>query len=293
MGRGRKGFATYLRILLIPFAFVPLLAGWSSPTQTAGSGLAVPVRFPPLPLVCAHRGRVDEREAENSVTVMQRTWAAGIPMVEFDLRRSRDGVVFLLHDETLDRATNGSGPLAAKTATELSQVLLRDGSAKGTAEPLNRFDALLDWARGNDVLLMVDLKDTPPALAADAIRSHGVAPARILLLTFDAKTTRAALDADPHMIVSVLVKNEQEIAAAMAEAQGHPLALYVPQTAEPAVFRAAQKTGLLTITDAMGGVDDVAERQGGSAYRTFLVTHPVEVLVTNHPEALTRAIGQR
>jgi glycerophosphoryl diester phosphodiesterase len=48
--------------------------------------------------------------------------AAGADGLEIDVRLSRDGVVVVCHDATLDRTTDASGPVAARTAAELSRV---------------------------------------------------------------------------------------------------------------------------------------------------------------------------
>ena len=48
--------------------------------------------------------------------------AAGADGLELDVRLSADGRVVVCHDETLDRTTDGSGPVSARTAAELSRV---------------------------------------------------------------------------------------------------------------------------------------------------------------------------
>jgi glycerophosphoryl diester phosphodiesterase len=252
---------------------------------------STPVRDPRRPLVCAHRGRIQGSELENSVAVMKYTFQRGVPMIEFDLRESKDGVVFLCHDESLERTTNGSGLLASYTADQLSHVLLRDSSGKVTSEPLNRFDDLLDWARQTNVDLLVDLKDTPPSVAIQAIRKHGLEH-RVILLTFDQKTARAAVAADAEITVSILARTKREVDAALLNAHGHALALYVPQSADIALYEYARRTGSLTITDTLGKPDDEAIAKSASVYQAFLANHPVDIFVTNHALQLNESISQ-
>jgi hypothetical protein len=57
--------------------------------------------------------------------------ALGIDAVEFDLRVSRDGALVVIHDETLDRTTDGSGPVALRSVTELEGL---DAGARFTAD---------------------------------------------------------------------------------------------------------------------------------------------------------------
>lgn len=74
-----------------------------------------------MPLVYAHRGGAALRP-ENTVAAFDHGMACGADGIEFDVHLSRDGVVVVHHDDTLERTTNGRGPLAALTAAELAAV---------------------------------------------------------------------------------------------------------------------------------------------------------------------------
>jgi glycerophosphoryl diester phosphodiesterase len=58
--------------------------------------------------VCAHRG-CSISHPENTLPALRAAVALGCEQVEYDVRMSADGVVVLLHDETVDRTTSGSG----------------------------------------------------------------------------------------------------------------------------------------------------------------------------------------
>ena len=59
---------------------------------------------------------------------MRQAVALGVDAVEFDLRVSRDGTLVVIHDETLERTTDGSGPVALRTVTELKVSMPAPGS---------------------------------------------------------------------------------------------------------------------------------------------------------------------
>ena len=61
---------------------------------------------------------------ENSPTAFQQTSRLPVEFVEFDVHPSRDGVIVVHHDATLDRTTNGSGPINERSWSELSQLRL-------------------------------------------------------------------------------------------------------------------------------------------------------------------------
>jgi len=236
---------------------------------------------PEHPIVCAHRGRLNGAELENSLSVMRHTYRSGVKMVEFDLRRSTDGQIFLLHDATLDRTTDATGKLSRYSSKQLLSTMQRDPVSGKPLEPLTRFNDLLAWARTNDILLMVDLKNTPPTEALKSIRKYGLVH-RVVLLTFDTKTAEAALAAAPDVQVSMLVHSRKEIDSAIASAQGHPLALYLPSMGDESLYAYAHTTGKIVISDALGDIDDKAETGGFGVYASYLQKHPVDILVSNH-----------
>ncbi len=79
--------------------------------------------------ICAHRGAMDTHP-ENTVAAFREAVRLGVQMIEFDVRMTRDGKLVILHDETVDRTTNGHGAVKDKTLEEIKQ--LDAGSWKST-----------------------------------------------------------------------------------------------------------------------------------------------------------------
>jgi glycerophosphoryl diester phosphodiesterase len=75
----------------------------------------------PRPIVIGHRGAAGERP-ENTLPSFARGLEAGAAILESDLHLTRDGVVVMAHDETVDRTTDGRGPLRAFSFAELSRL---------------------------------------------------------------------------------------------------------------------------------------------------------------------------
>ena len=73
------------------------------------------------PQVFAHRGGC-ALGPENTLAAFDLGLAAGADGLELDVHLSADGVAVVCHDDTLDRTTNGSGPVRARTAAELASV---------------------------------------------------------------------------------------------------------------------------------------------------------------------------
>lgn len=71
-----------------------------------------------LPILIAHRGGSLEAP-ENTLASFRHAIAIGMRYVELDVQMSRDGELVVIHDETLDRTTNGHGPVGDYTLDEL------------------------------------------------------------------------------------------------------------------------------------------------------------------------------
>ncbi len=73
------------------------------------------------PRVFAHRGG-SALAPENTLAAFDTGLRAGADGLELDVHLSADGVPVVIHDDTLDRTTNASGPVASLTAAELARV---------------------------------------------------------------------------------------------------------------------------------------------------------------------------
>jgi glycerophosphoryl diester phosphodiesterase len=74
-----------------------------------------------LPPLLAHRG-ARRRAPENTLAALRLAAELGAPWVEFDVKLSADGELVLMHDELLDRTTDGEGPVRALRWRELSRL---------------------------------------------------------------------------------------------------------------------------------------------------------------------------
>ncbi|GAC1486573.1 MAG: hypothetical protein NVS1B1_01800 [Candidatus Limnocylindrales bacterium] len=160
--------------------------------------------------VLGHRGAA-ALAPENTIASFAAAERLGADLVELDVRRARDGELVVIHDATLDRTTNGHGPVTAKTAAEICS--LDAGSWFGSAfagEPVPAFDQLCRWAEGRLVQLSVELKQDRGAhdagLAAAVIttlRAHDLAR-RVLVHSFDAASIAEVRRIGPEIATALL-----------------------------------------------------------------------------------------
>jgi len=148
-------------------------------------------------LVIGHRGN-RAHAPENTLESFREAVALGVDAVEFDLRVSRDGVLVVMHDDTLDRTTDASGPVAERTATELGSVdagarFTRDGGRtfpwRGRGVTISSFDQTIE-SLPRDLPCIIELKTVAAAEPLRlAIRRHAIAH-RVIVAGFDPEATR-------------------------------------------------------------------------------------------------------
>jgi glycerophosphoryl diester phosphodiesterase len=153
---------------------------------------------PGRPRVFAHRGGAALRP-ENTLLAFDHGLSLGADGLEFDVRLSRDGVVVVHHDATLDRTTSGCGPLAALTAEELGRLDAgwNFEGFRDAAGGVPTLDAVL--RRYPAVPLIIELKVNDPELARKTIDALRAARAvdRVALGSFGTRVLRAARTYEP------------------------------------------------------------------------------------------------
>ncbi|MEW5568229.1 glycerophosphodiester phosphodiesterase family protein [Rossellomorea marisflavi] len=110
------------------------------------------------PMVAAHRG-VPSLAPENTMAGYRLAYELGADQIETDVQRTKDGHLVVIHDETVDRTTNGTG--AVKDLT-LAEIRALDAGIKFdekfAGEKVPTFKEYLQEFKGKNVMLLVELK---------------------------------------------------------------------------------------------------------------------------------------
>jgi glycerophosphoryl diester phosphodiesterase len=175
-------------------------------------------------LAAAHRGASLEAP-ENTLAAFRLALEAGAGAVECDVQRSRDGRLVVIHDQTVDRTTDGRGAVEALSFDDLRR--LDAGARFGPAfagERIPSLDEVLDLVRGRARLLL-EIKNGPvfyegiePQIA-DALRRHGMLD-DTLVMSFDHPAVRTMRAAAPEAATAIVYRGRLAGAAAAARAAG-------------------------------------------------------------------------
>lgn len=154
----------------------------------------------PIDIVC-HRG-MNTIAPENTLHAVRLCFDQGFQVVELDVRRTADDALAVIHDATLDRTTDGTGPVAALTIAELGG--LSSGircNAFFREERIMPLAAFLE-AAGVKGQLYIDIKDADPTATVAEVNRMGML-ARVFFSSSDALQLAAlrALSDDVRIMV--------------------------------------------------------------------------------------------
>jgi glycerophosphoryl diester phosphodiesterase len=171
----------------------------------------------PYPRWIAHRG-AGKLAPENTLAAFHKGAAHGYRMFECDAKLSSDGVVFLMHDATLDRTTNGQGIAGHQTWQQLAQWDAGSWHSKVfKGEPLPSLEQVAQFCIGKRFFLNIEIKPTPGTeyktgeavaqLSAKIWQNQEVPP---LLTSFQVASLKGAMNTAPHLPRGLLLDNLAE-----------------------------------------------------------------------------------
>lgn len=156
------------------------------------------------PIISGHRGGMVKGFPENSIATFENTLKHAPAFYEIDPRLTKDSVIVLLHDETLDRTTTGRGKLSNYRWEELKGVRLKDPEGNLTEYGIPTLVEAIEWARGKTILNL-DFKDVPVEMIADIIEKHE-ANSFVMLTVHSPEHALFYLDRDPESTFSAHIK---------------------------------------------------------------------------------------
>src|SRR5690554_3556847 len=159
-------------------------------------------------LISGHRGTKEEGYPENSIEGFQQALSRVPLFFEVDPRLTKDSVIVLMHDETIDRTTNASGKLSDYTYEELLSIRLKDHEGNITASMIPKLEEVFEWCKGKSVVNL-DRKDVPHQMIVDLIKKHK-AEKYVMLTVHTGAQARYYHDRLPGIMLSVAVRNEAE-----------------------------------------------------------------------------------
>lgn len=161
-------------------------------------------------IISGHRGAWRNTiYPDNSLEGMQYA-AEQVPGIffEIDPRLTKDSVIVLMHDATIDRTTNGKGKLADYTFSSLDTIRLKDDLGNVTGFKISTLEEVIRWSIGKAVLNL-DRKDVPSEMIVDLIKKCE-AERYIMLTVHNGEQAKYYHDRLPEAMLSAHIRNEKQ-----------------------------------------------------------------------------------
>lgn len=259
------------------------------------------IALPPLPelfdclrksggvVVAAHRGGGAAGYPENAIETMAFGLAQGIRVFEVDVATSREGVLFLHHDDRFGRTSDADGYVSDTAWREIAAIRLRDIDGQLTDfHPPKLTDALI-WAKQNGAILELDRKKTTSFREiAAAVKAAG-AEANAIMISYSDEEAAEIAKIDPALMMTASARGGRDVAAleALGVDRTRIIAWTGTQRPDPPAFERLVKEGVEPAFGTLGRkgerLDDEYWADGNGIEYQHLVDDGVVLIATDEP----------
>jgi glycerophosphoryl diester phosphodiesterase len=218
------------------------------------------------PLVVGHRGAMGYCP-ENTLLSFERAAELGAEWIEFDVHASRDGALVVIHDQALERTTNGHGRVADHSLAELK------GLDAGQGQSIPTLAEVLAWASQRVIGCDIEVKQAPARAVVEAVHDFR---GQLLISSFDHPLLQEIKLLDPRLAIGLLYAHRALDPVSMAQAAQASVLLPQWPYVQAEDVRSIHAAGLQLWTWATSDAD---------ALHT-LITAGVDAIATNHPDVL-------
>lgn len=245
------------------------------------------------PLIVGHRGAGGELGViapENSLAAVRAAIALGIELIETDPRETADGHLVNVHDPDLDRTTDGTGPVDAKTLAEVQALGLETSEFAGdfSCERVPTIEEVLLEAKGKVHVLLDANKTARVDLLVEAVHATDTLDWAIFD-TDDVGKIDEALALEPALLTMIRVSDEAELDDELAHfAPVVPIIVEINGSGTPSALAPviAQK-GLRPMTDVFG-IDVVAALDDDPSLYAGTFATGIVTVQTDRPDLVLR-----
>lgn len=245
------------------------------------------------PIISVHRGGVGlANYPENCLETIKYVNDSISAVFEIDVAKTKDDVLVLMHDNTLERTTTGTDRLDRYTYQELQTFNLVDDFGTETNFKIPKFTDVLAWAKANNAILTIDIKrSVDVAEVIEAIREQQAEDISVII-TYDVKQAVRAHELAPDLVLSVSARNQEELNWLLETdiPTQNMLAFTGTRLSDAKLYENLHALGIQTILGTLGNLDKQAEARGDSLYLKWRELG-IDVFATDRPFQAAAALN--
>lgn len=244
-----------------------------------------------IPLVCGHRGGADVGLPENAIVTFEHTLSQETVFFEVDPRLTKDSVVVVLHDATLDRTTTGKGKLSDYTYEELKSLFLKDTDGNATAYKIPLLEDVIKWARGKTIL-MLDKKDVPLPMLYDVITKNK-AESYVIVSAYSVEEAKFYHDRNKDIMIEAFITSHKRFEEYDESGiSWKNIIAYVSQPKSKELYDRIHERGAMVMVYTAKVFDKLPDKvQREDAYRE-IIANGADIILSDRPVEAAQAIKE-
>lgn len=285
----KKGMKKYLLLLFVALSACKTSTPYLSTPKDLSQFLQA--GSPRYPMISIHRGGGEIPNYPENCLESFSYFALKMPsIIECDIVLSKDSVLYMMHDNTLDRTTTGTGKTADKNWDYVQTLQLKDNFGTVTPYKVPTLTEVLRWGK-DKVLFTLDVKrGTPFERVIEEVVQTG-SENNSVIITYNATDAKKVHDLHPGLLISVTIMKEEDYARlrALGIPDKNMVAFIGVNEPNGKLIEFLHAKGIPTILGVLGNLDKKAAAQGNKVYKKY-IDLGVDILSTDRPEAVWSVI---
>ncbi|WP_296381750.1 glycerophosphodiester phosphodiesterase family protein [Winogradskyella sp.] len=245
------------------------------------------------PNISVHRGGKGLLNyPENCLETLQYVSDSISAVYEVDVAQTKDGQLVLMHDNSIERTTNGSGLVKDLTYKELKRFNLEDDYGNKTAFKIPLFSEVLKWCKTNNVILTIDIKRSVSQETVINTVREAKAEDISIIITYDVEQAKSAYTLAPELLLSVSARNHEEFDRLLKAKipTENMLAFTGTRLSNASLYKRLNENDIVCMLGTLGNLDKQAEARGDELYLRWQ-TFGANIIATDRPFEAFRAIN--
>lgn len=213
-------------------------------------------------------------------------------LIECDIEMTKDSVMVLMHDKSLDRTSTGSGFVISNSFETVRELKLKDNFGNLTEYNIPTLENTLKWGK-NKVIFTLDVKKTTPFKKVVEMVDKLDAENYALIITYNANEAIEVYKLNPNLLISVSIMqvSDYERLREAGIPDKNMVAFIGTREPKTELIDFLHKKDIMCILGVLGNLDKKAAARGDEYYKIF-INQGVDILATDRPEAVFGIINK-
>jgi len=239
-------------------------------------------------MVVAHRG-AHNNFPENSIPAIREAIELGVDFIEIDIRHTKDSSLVLMHDDSIDRTTNGHGLVEDYTLQEIKNFRLKNADGSLSDEQIPTFEEILTQF-GNVAHFDLDIQTSKKMRVVEMMEKYNLLESSLFLI-YDLQFAKMLKNRDDRFRILIRAKNEESLKDIYND-DFLPEAVHIDDSFDTvSTNNTIKEMGSRSFINSLGDIDKEAVNNPEAFEKAY--DNGANIIQTNYPELLLRHLRSK